>query len=1026
MHKLFAHLQSGEQRPVTVLMTDVTGFTSLGAHAEPEWLFNLINEVFGELVEVLVAHGAHIDKYVGDEIMALFGVPLAQERTVERALRAALAAHDRLRVLNSRGRFGSTNPSVHTGVNLGTVMIGAVGHSEHADYTVIGDAVNVTKRLEDQAPDGAIYVGEAVQQIAAKEFEFEPLGEFVFAGREEPVVAYRLLGVKDSAPADTSVEYTPLVAREAELELIGQYAHEAASSDQTIVYILGPDGIGKSGLIEEWQHSADAQPFRTIKTSCHIFGEHFPLLPLVEIVTQLVGLRITGWPPHVAGDVAEAMKASMGDEMARERLAALLRSLDQPLDEESGGSYESLCAALTALLADSSDRSPLCLIIEDVQWIDETSHSILLEVLGERRQWPLLVLLSARELEDKWPEGQLGEHRLRLGPMPRKSMERLVQRWAAPAVLSEPRLQAICERAEGRLHFARELIRAFKQRSEGELRDDLALPASVEESLLSELDALPPALRRLVQAASVVGEPMSYSILEGAIGPDVELTGALLASATHRGLFRTGSAPGQFVFARPLLFEAVYGTIPPTQRKSLHARLAAYMEGLVDEMGDAAIHTAAHHAYFGYYDERAVELLLRSARVYRLQYANRQAIGSVSRAIEIIASLHEPGKLLDQRLEALLLMAQSYEVVGELPSAEGALAEAEVLVEQCDDADLVARIATAAATLYFMEGDLTAAEEGFKRARDACRQLGNEPREGHALLGMGMCAQQTGRHEEALELFAQAAERGASALWVKAAALNNAGVVLIGEGRYAEAERYVLEGLQANEEDGDRRGVAHSKASMGELCFRLARLDEAREWLHEAAAEAEEIEDAECVQLATIFLTRVHAIAGDTHAAQEALDALSAGEATGDAEMLALWKIAELDAEIVSAKSREAQSGDIADEASPGRLSDLYDEHAPTCSNAYVEMLCLEAEAALLRGHTQAADGWAELVADRAPKAADRHLRRYAQWLLEVVRRGGEGVAPLSQGDEDQPTVFENRSRRLLTQMDSGESPGRC
>jgi class 3 adenylate cyclase len=127
LQEVFAHIRAGEQRLATVLMTDISGFTSLGEEAEPEWLFHLINEVFGELVEVLVAHGAHIDKYVGDEIVALFGVPYAQEKAVERALRAALAMRERLRTLNARGRFAGTCPEIHTGINVGRVMVGPYG-----------------------------------------------------------------------------------------------------------------------------------------------------------------------------------------------------------------------------------------------------------------------------------------------------------------------------------------------------------------------------------------------------------------------------------------------------------------------------------------------------------------------------------------------------------------------------------------------------------------------------------------------------------------------------------------------------------------------------------------------------------------------------------------------------------------------------------------------------------------------------------------------------------------------------------
>lgn len=163
---LFAHLSTGEQRPVTILMTDITGFSSLGERLHPEELYQLLNEVFSELVPILTLHGAHIDKFVGDEIMALFGAPLAMDRCAESAVLAALALRDRLDQMLAEGRFGDIRLRLHTGINLGLVMVGPLGSDQRLDYTVIGDAVNLAKRLEDEAEAGEIYISDAVRESA--------------------------------------------------------------------------------------------------------------------------------------------------------------------------------------------------------------------------------------------------------------------------------------------------------------------------------------------------------------------------------------------------------------------------------------------------------------------------------------------------------------------------------------------------------------------------------------------------------------------------------------------------------------------------------------------------------------------------------------------------------------------------------------------------------------------------------------------------------------------------------------------
>lgn len=225
---IFRHLRSGEQRPATILMTDLSGYSTVGETADPEWLYDLLDSVFEELSECLVAYGAHIDKFVGDEIVALFGVLVAQERSVERAVRAALALRERMSQLNREGRFGNVSLGLHTGINVGTVMVGPVGRGTGAQYTVIGDAVNVAKRLEDDAPEGEIYVTAAVRDEVADLFDFAFVGRRELAGRRQVVDVYRVLGATMPSGGDPSID-TPLLGRQAELATISAASEQALS-----------------------------------------------------------------------------------------------------------------------------------------------------------------------------------------------------------------------------------------------------------------------------------------------------------------------------------------------------------------------------------------------------------------------------------------------------------------------------------------------------------------------------------------------------------------------------------------------------------------------------------------------------------------------------------------------------------------------------------------------------------------------------------------------------------------------------
>lgn len=1001
LQEVFAHIRAGEQRLATVLMTDLSGFTAMGEEAEPEWLFHLINEVFGELVEVLVAHGAHIDKYVGDEVVALFGVPYAQEKAVERALRAALAMRERLRTLNARGRFAGTRPEIHTGINVGPVMVGPVGHWAHADYTVIGDTVNVAKRLEDQAPPGEIFVTEGVRQAAAQSFVFEPVGQLTLPGRQQSLPAFRLVDARRPTHEEGQFRGTLSVGRHRELERLNAASRRAAEGRQTSLCILGPIGIGKSHLVNEWCRRHD-DDFRQVRTRCHVFGEHFPLLPVVEVAAQLLGLRVESWPPRVAGDVDAALSQWVVEGPVRERLTEMLCYLEEPPAETSEG-VEGLTEAFAALLDDATRVRPLGLLIEDVHWIDETSRNVLTEVLGRHTPRRLLALLTSREPADNWPPESIGADTLVLSPLPRQVMEQLVTAWAAPLPLSPEMMRAVCDRAQGHPHFARELVHALSRQPDFDAQGELRLPNTLQELFLSQLDALDLPLRQLTQAASVVGEPLSHDLLAAAMNDEAQLTPQLLSLALGQGLLHLGGAPGQFVFGPTLLFETAYSTIPPSRRKQLHATLAEHIEQRLEPLGAGAVHLSAHHAYLGYSDERALGALLRSARLYREQYATRQTVRVVGRVLEIIGSLAAPGGHLQERLEALLLLAQSYEVLGDLGHAEGTVAEAEILAEDCDDAELVARISTTAATLHLMQGNISAAMAAFAGAQRSWEELGNEARIAHALLGCGMCARQLGRADEAFALFTEAADRGAEVLWVKGAALNNAGIILMSGGRYAEAETYLAAGLAANEEDGDRRGIAHSRASLGELAFRRGKLEDASRWLRQALELALEIEDATCRTTAALFLARVQAFVGDS--VPETVLAEHLAEPLGDAELetarqVALWDLA---------VARYLGGGSCtAPPVAELPLDDI------ACLNACTELLCLRLEWALLHKDDMSAGELTGVLTARSSGAPDASLRAYARWLTDCANQADPSQAALPS-EED--TIFVLRAVRLLEAM---------
>jgi len=353
-------------------------------------------------------------------------------------------------------------------------------------------------------------------------------------------------------------------------------------------------------------------------------------------------------------------------------------------------------------------------------------------------------------------------------------------------------------------------------------------------------------------------------------------------------------------------------------------------------------------------------------------------------------------------------------VLGDLDRAEGVLAEAEILLDESNDQEMVAQIALSSGTLYLMRGEVTEAERHFSRARAVWESLGDPTRVAHALLGMGMCASAADEGARALGLYRQAADSPGAAMWVRAAALNNAGMVRLGEGQYAAAEPLLVQGLTANESEDDRRGIAHCQASLGELHYRLAHLDQARRWIDQALWGAQEIEDPRCLATTSLLSARVNAAQGNTDAAQGAFSQAE-GYRGLDAEIDAL--VAVVEAELVATR---------------GTVPPVTDAVVPdcrksaTCRNAMAEKACLVVESLLRAGRVPEAQAVLGRASACLQQASDRHLRRHAAWLLALAQGDPDAApGPPPDGSEER-TIFDVRRAALLRALDPAVSGDPC
>jgi class 3 adenylate cyclase len=313
-----------ERKLVTIVFTDVSGFTALSEKLDPEKVRELINACFDWLVPVLQKYGGTIDKFIGDEIMALFGAPVAHEDDAERALRAALDMMDAIVAFN---RANGTELGLHLGINTGLVVAGQIGGHDRRDYSVMGDAVNLAARLEDASSAGEIFVGPATCRLTQRIFDFEPVEPLKLKGKESLVEVHRLLGAKVAPKSTRGIEglRAPLVGRDEELEGIRRALADLGGGRGSMVAILAEAGLGKSRLIAETRALLPANvTWAEGRAPSFTAGMSYWLAR--EIVLSLLNVK----PEAAQSEIAAALQKALDRQV--EIYPFLARLLELPMD----------------------------------------------------------------------------------------------------------------------------------------------------------------------------------------------------------------------------------------------------------------------------------------------------------------------------------------------------------------------------------------------------------------------------------------------------------------------------------------------------------------------------------------------------------------------------------------------------------------------------------------------------------------------------------------------------------------------
>jgi class 3 adenylate cyclase/tetratricopeptide (TPR) repeat protein len=679
------------RKVVTVLFSDVTDSTRLGQELDPEAVRRLVSHYFGEMKLVVERHGGVVEKFIGDAVMAVFGVPQAHEDDALRAVRAAQEMRDELRRLNEEFQrsWGATLVA-RTGLYTGEVIAGDPGRGESF---VVGDTVNTASRLESAAQPGEILIGEPTHRLVASAVSAEDVGPLTLKGKREPVRAFRVLEIDPSAPGWTRRLDSPLVGREEQLALLeGSVEQRVGDGEVAVVTLIGAAGVGKSRLSAEFLERV-ADRATVLRGRCLPYGEGITFWPIAGVLRDATGTDDRDPPEQAQAKLAELLADTDDAALVAERLASLVGS-----GAATPGIQETFWAVRKVFEHLGKER-PLVVVFDDIHWAEATFLD-LVEYLADRIRARVALLCLARpellEIRPGWMSANPTAKVISLDPLSEDEIDGLIRNLTAGAELADEARARIAEVAEGNPLFVEELLRMLVDDGILERRDGtwtvardlsgLAIPPTINALLTARLDRLERGERAVIERAAIIGRVFSWEAVAWLSPPEDRARVILqLQSLSRKELVRPDySESGEsFRFAHILIRDAAYGAIPKAERAELHERFADFIQAEARESGEYEEIVGYHfdqarklRLELGPPTERTAELGARAAEA--LASAGRRAFGrgDMSAAVKLLS---RAAALLPERdperAELLPQLAFALFETGDFDRLKGVVAE---------------------------------------------------------------------------------------------------------------------------------------------------------------------------------------------------------------------------------------------------------------------------------------------------------------------------------------------------------------
>lgn len=841
----------GERKQVTVLFTDMAGYTSLAEKLDPEEAYALIDQVYEILIHKVTDYGGTVNELMGDGIVALFGAPIALEDAPQRAIRASLAIHREMVQFSDKMRYikpGLPHLRMRAGIHTGPVVVGTVGNDLRIDFKAVGDTVNLASRLQGLAEPGTTYVTADTFKLTEGLFRFEALGEKIIKGKENPIKIYQVIAHSTRRTRfDVSAErgLTPFIGRERERELLLEGLERVREGRGQAFTIVAEAGVGKSRLLYEFRKAIANEDVTFLEGKCLSYGRTQPYCPIIDILKGNFGIQEDDDDERIREKVTFGLKTLEVDTVSNlPYILELLSVKDSGLDEiplSTEGKRDKTIETLKQIILHGAAIRPLIIAIEDLHWADMSTENALkyfLEIVPGTRV--LLIFTYRPEFVHTWGSRSYLSQ-VMLNRLSNRECLIMAAYLLGATEIDRDIEELILRETEGVPFFIEEFIESLKDLNIIERTGDryrltkdlhaVTIPSTIQDVILARVDSLPQGAKEVLQTGSVIEREFSHKLIEKITDlSEQQLLSHLSALKDSELLYERGIYPhSTYIFKHALTREVVYDSILTRKRKSLHEEIGKAIEEICKDNLDDYYEILVEHFIASENYEKGATYSRHAARKSAKTASLNDAISNTQRRVFCLEKAPQSADIQKELIDARTILGLYFLQITSFTEAKKAITPITDMAIHNDYKNRLGHIYTILASYYsFVEEDLPGAFRAFGQALQISEEANNIISSLFASFYFGIALSHNCNFEKARFHFQRSIDFNVTAIKPMIAAIKSslATFCYFSQGNIDLSFQTTSEALRMAEESGDiwSKGMAYT--SHGLSCFGKGMLEE--------------------------------------------------------------------------------------------------------------------------------------------------------------------------------------------------------